>query len=49
MCLSEWNCLWGSPALANALEIAHIKALELAEYEKSIDAEIEAFRKKDEV
>ena len=34
---------------ANALEIARIKALELAEYEKSIDAEIEAFRKKDEV
>lgn len=34
---------------ANALEIARIKALELAEYEKNIDAEIEAFRKKDEV
>ncbi|WP_410496640.1 hypothetical protein QTL86_04510 [Cellulosilyticum sp. ST5] len=34
------------PVLANALEIAHIKALELAEYEKSIDAKIEAFRKK---
>ncbi|WP_410495094.1 hypothetical protein QTL86_13280 [Cellulosilyticum sp. ST5] len=34
---------------ANALELARIKALELAEYEKSIDAEIEAFRKKDEV
>ncbi len=34
---------------ANALEIARIKALELAEYEKSIDAEISKFREKDEV
>lgn len=34
---------------ANALEIARIKALELAEYEKNIDAEIAKFREKDEV
>ncbi|MBP3887610.1 MAG: hypothetical protein J6F30_08155 [Cellulosilyticum sp.] len=34
---------------ANALEIATIKALELAEYEKSIDAEIAKFREKEEV